>query len=56
MDEETVACLAACVGLEIDPAYMADVTLNFARLMAQAQLLMQTELLTETEPAPVFRA
>jgi hypothetical protein len=50
-----VTCLSASVGLTIDPAHLAGVSLNLGRLLAEGRKLMQTPLPPEMEPAPVFR-
>ena len=51
-----VTSLSACAGLPIDPAHLADVSLNLGRLLDEGRKLMAMSLPTEMEPAPVFRA
>ncbi len=53
--EHLVTSLSASVGLPIDPAHLADVSLNLGRLLAEGRKLMQVPLPIEMEPAPVFR-
>jgi len=53
--DHLVSCLSAAAGLTIDPAYLADVSLNLGRLLAEGRKLMALSLPTEMEPAPVFR-
>ena len=61
MNEQTqdldtlVTCLSECVGLPIDPAHFADVSLNLGRLLSEARKVMRVDLPTAMEPAPVFR-
>lgn len=56
VDEQTVAALGIVAGLNIPPEYAAGVAGNLARLLVQAKLVMEFELPSDVEPAPVFRA
>ncbi len=53
--EHLATCLSGCVGLPIDPAHLADVSLNLGRLLNEGRLLMALPLPADMEPAPVFR-
>jgi hypothetical protein len=53
--DHLVTCLSACAGLPIDPAHLADVSLNLGRLLDEGRKLMAVSLPTEMEPLPVFR-
>jgi hypothetical protein len=53
--DHLVTCLSAAAGLTIDPAHLADVSVNLGRLLAEGRKLMALSLPTEMEPAPVFR-
>ncbi len=53
--DHLVTCLAACAGLTIHPAHLADASLNLGRLLGEGHKLMVLPLPAEMEPAPVFR-
>ncbi len=53
--DHLTTCLSHAAGLPIDPAHLADVSLNLGRLLAEGRKLMQVSLPTDLEPAPVFR-
>ncbi len=51
---EYVDRMALLLDLQIDPEYRLEVVDNFARIMAQAQLVNEFSLPDEIEAAPVF--
>ena len=51
---EYVDQMALLLDLQIDPEYRLEVVDNFARIMAQAQLVNEFSLPDEIEAAPVF--
>ena len=51
-----VAAGAPALGLQLDPAWEANVTFNLQLLLRHATLVDELALPDETEPAPVFRA
>jgi hypothetical protein len=53
--DHLITGLAAATGLPLDPAHRAGVAANFARLLAQANIVMAVPLPPGTEPAPIFR-
>ncbi len=56
VDEQKVLVLGSVAELNIPPEYAAGVAENLARLLAQVKLVMEFELPSDMEPAPVFRA
>jgi Protein of unknown function (DUF4089) len=56
VDEQMVVALGSVAELNIAPEYAGGVAENLARLLAQAKLVMEFELPSDMEPAPVFRA
>jgi hypothetical protein len=52
---DRVEALAAVLGLDIPPQYLAGIAENLERLLAQAKLINEIELPPGSEPAPVFR-
>ena len=51
---EYVDQMALLLDLQIDPEYRLEVVDNFARIMAQAQLVNEFSLPDEIEAAPLF--
>ncbi len=49
------SALAEAVGMPLRDEHLSGVADNLGRLLAQARLLMREDVVTETEPAPVFR-
>lgn len=56
MTADQVVQLAKAAGIEIDPAYLAEVARNLEVLLGQAALLYEQRIAALVEPAPVFRA
>ncbi|HXW71795.1 MAG TPA: DUF4089 domain-containing protein [Methylocella sp.] len=56
VDEHAVTVLGSLLELNIPAEYTAGVAENLALLLAQAKLIMEFELPSDVEPAPVFRA
>lgn len=55
-DVTAIDAAAAAIGLMIEPAWRADVTVNIAVLLRFGRDVASFPLPDETEPAPVFTA